>query len=230
MPARYNIVQDRQKMQAFKFKNQTLILHPSRVVFWEEQSALILSDLHFGKTGHFRKAGIAVPQSVYKEDIQRLFSLIQFFNPRQLIVAGDLFHSHANKELELFRKWRQDHPSLVIKLVKGNHDILKQTWYDETNIETYHCELLIDNFLFTHDVSDCDISQKEGQYLFSGHIHPGVSLHGIGKQSLRFPCFYFTDKYCVLPAFSRFTGTYQVHPKNDDKVFAIVEDRILDIR
>ena len=30
-------------------------------MFWEEEKALIVSDLHFGKTGHFRKSGIAVP-------------------------------------------------------------------------------------------------------------------------------------------------------------------------
>jgi metallophosphoesterase superfamily enzyme len=54
---------------------------------------LIVSDLHFGKTGHFRKSGIAVPQSVYKKDLQRLFHQVQYFQPRKLIVVGDLFHS-----------------------------------------------------------------------------------------------------------------------------------------
>jgi len=62
---------------------------------------LIISDLHFGKTGHFRKSGIAVPQGVYKEDLQRLVSQIQYFQPSQLIIVGDFFHSQLNKELEL---------------------------------------------------------------------------------------------------------------------------------
>ncbi len=66
---------------------------PHRCLYWEEERSLILSDLHFGKTGHFRKAGIAVPQSVYREDLLRLLSLIQYFQPRQLLVVGDLFHS-----------------------------------------------------------------------------------------------------------------------------------------
>ena len=83
-------------------------LSPERMVYWEEEKALIVSDLHFGKTGHFRKEGIAVPPSVYKEDLQRLVSQLQFFKPRQLIVVGDMFHSIANKELEWFKKWRND--------------------------------------------------------------------------------------------------------------------------
>ncbi len=69
---------------------------------------LLLSDLHFGKTGHFRKEGIAVPQAIYKEDLQRLVTQIQFFKPQQVVVIGDMFHSHANKELDLFKKWRND--------------------------------------------------------------------------------------------------------------------------
>jgi metallophosphoesterase superfamily enzyme len=56
-------------------------LSPERVLYWEEEKTLILSDLHFGKTGHFRKSGIAVPQSIYQQDLQRLFHQISFFNP-----------------------------------------------------------------------------------------------------------------------------------------------------
>ena len=48
----------------------TFTLSNDRCVFWEEEKMLLLSDLHFGKTGHFRKEGIAVPQDIYKEDLQ----------------------------------------------------------------------------------------------------------------------------------------------------------------
>src|ERR1044072_3206990 len=112
-----------------RIKGQQLWLSPDRCIFWEDQRSLIVSDLHFGKTGHFRKAGIAVPQSVFKEDLQRLVAQLQHFKPKQLVVVGDLFHSVANKELDLFRRWREDMPGLCIQLVKGNHDVLKKEWY-----------------------------------------------------------------------------------------------------
>src|SRR5688500_16707881 len=91
-----------------KIEEQTLWLSAGRALFWEEQEALVLSDLHLGKTGHFRKAGIAVPQAVLKEDMQRLMTLVHYFGPQQLIVVGDFFHSHANLELEFFKRWRED--------------------------------------------------------------------------------------------------------------------------
>ena len=91
----------------FILHDQTLWLSPERCIYWEEERSLILSDLHFGKTGHFRKSGIGVPQDIFKKDLQRLFSQIQFFNPTTLLYVGDLFHSHANKELDMFLKWRK---------------------------------------------------------------------------------------------------------------------------
>ena len=84
---------------------------------------MILSDLHFGKTGHFRKSGIAVPQYIYREDLQRLVEQIAYFKPKKIIAVGDLFHSEANKELELFLKWRNDFPELDFVLVeKSDND------------------------------------------------------------------------------------------------------------
>jgi DNA ligase-associated metallophosphoesterase len=206
-------------------------LTADRCLFWEEEKALILSDPHFGKTGHFRQSGIAVPQQVYREDLQRLVSLLQHFKPRQLIVVGDLFHSRHNKELDLFQKWRKDFAQLHIHLVRGNHDILPENWYEETGIEVSKEELSIKNFYFRHDPGETFLNHpKKGSYYFSGHIHPGVSIKGNGKQSLRFPCFYFTKTFCVLPAFSRFTGTYRVEAGKEEIIFAIVENKLMKIK
>lgn len=214
----------------FKIKDQTLWLSSERSVYWEQEKALVLSDMHIGKTGHFRKAGIAVPQSIFKEDMHRLVALIQYFSPSKLIVVGDMFHSYANKELELFTKWRSDFDYLDVKLVKGNHDILQKKWYVSAGIELFDSTLTISDFCFQHDPGECGKDEdSKNNYVFSGHIHPGITINGIGKQSLRFPCFYFTDTYCVLPAFSRFTGTVSIRPKEDDITFAIVNNSVVRI-
>ena len=217
-------------MHAFEkitIKKQDLCLSSERSIYWEQEKALVVSDLHIGKTGHFRKAGIAVPQSVFREDMQRLISLIQYFKPQKLIVVGDMFHSSANKELDLFKRWRADFESLEIKLVKGNHDILNRRWYAQSRIELFDSTLKISEFCFQHDPGECGKDDAgKNHYVFSGHIHPGITIHGSGKQTLKFPCFYFTDSYCILPAFSRFTGTVGVRLKDDDIAFAIVNNSI----
>jgi DNA ligase-associated metallophosphoesterase len=203
----------------YRLRGQQLWLSPHRCLYWEEERSLILSDLHFGKTGHFRKAGIAVPQSVYREDLLRLLSLIQYFQPRQLLVVGDLFHSRENKELDLFLRWREDFPHLGIRLVLGNHDILRADWYVKAGIEVREGVLQLGEFAFVHDIEDAD---ETGPYYFSGHLHPGIRINGMGKQSLQFPCFYFGGEYAILPAFGRFTGTVSIEPGMESNVFAIL--------
>mgnify|MGYP000858147836 CR=1 FL=1 len=207
--------------------NNSFLLSAGRCIFWEEEKALILSDLHFGKTGHFRKNGIAVPQTIFKEDIQRLTALVQYYHAAQLIIVGDLFHSHANKEMELFVRWRNDFAQLPVKLIVGNHDILPVDWYQQANISCITGQLQMGPFIFTHDKAECN-STKDS-YIFSGHIHPAVVLAGIAKQSLKFPCFHFTKNYAVLPAFGRFTGTHSIRRVKGDAVFAIAQNKIIQL-
>ena len=207
--------------------NNTFWLSPQRCIFWEQQQTLIVSDLHLGKTGHFRKMGIAVPQAVYKEDLQRLFSEIQYYKPKQLVIVGDMFHSKENKELNLFVKWRNDLPHQKFILVKGNHDILKNEWYEDACIEVAEQQLCIENFIFTHDVTTVNCTGFDKPYVFSGHVHPGVVIKGVGKQSLSFPCYHFSKEGAIIPAFSKFTGTYITPKQPADAVFAIINQSVI---
>ncbi len=216
----------------FILNRQTLWLSPERCIFWEDQKALILSDLHLGKSGHFRKSGIAIPQNIFKEDLQRLFSLIQYFNPLQLLIVGDFFHSDANKEIDMFIKWRNDLVNLKIRLILGNHDILAKKFYTDVAIELTDETLSIGNFCFTHDIEkSCNVnSSAKDIFTFSGHVHPGIRVSGAGKQELYFPCFYFTKDHAILPAFSRFTGLSKIKPKVTDNVFVIADNRIVKLQ
>ncbi len=206
-------------------------LSHERIIFWEDEKALILSDSHFGKTGHFRKSGIAVPQHIFLEDLQRLFALLQFYKPEQLIVVGDFFHSNANKENLLFEKWRNDVSQLAILLIKGNHDVLHKDWYKKSNVQLFSDEpLRISNLAFIHDYSDIKSHpQHADAYFLTGHLHPGIFIKGKSRQSLRFPCFYFGDEFAVLPAFSKFSGLALIEKKKKDTVFAIVDKDLIEV-
>lgn len=212
----------------FELLDNSFLLTAARSIFWEEEKILIISDLHLGKAGHFRKAGIGIPQTIFKEDMQRLVSQLQYFKPSHLLVVGDLFHSADNKEHEFFLKWRKDLSSTSIQLVKGNHDILKRSWYEQAGIDVHKENMRLGDFLFTHDINDCKTGDHK--YCFSGHIHPGIRISGLGRQSLHLACFYFGKDHAVLPAFGKFTGTYPIDPKPGDHVFALVEGSIMQIQ
>jgi len=196
-------------------------------MFWENHKTLIVADLHVGKTGHFRKSGINVPQTVYKDDLQRLLAQILFFKAERLIIVGDLTHSAVNKEMDLFRRWRKDFSLLQVDLVRGNHDILEESWYTAADIHVHDEALVEGPFTFMHDYIESKKKPEIDTYIFSGHVHPIVWLKGKGRQSFCLPCFYFSDQYAVLPAFSRFTGGYKVDVKKGDSVFAITGKEIM---
>lgn len=214
---------------SFSIAGQQLWLSPLKAIYWESRKLLIVSDLHFGKTGHFRKSGIAVPQHVYRDDLQRLFSLVQYFQPETILVIGDFFHSTANMEAELFAKWRKDHDGISIRLVKGNHDILPPEWYRQNDIQLHEGVYTEGPFSFTHEWTR-EISLQESQYLFSGHIHPGVRISGQGKQSMRLPCFYFGRTHAILPAFGDFTGLATIEPTEGSRVFVIAEKQLISLQ
>jgi len=207
-------------------RNQQLALLPQKALFWIEKKYLILSDLHLGKTGHFRKSGIAAPGKANLKNIERLSSLVNDIQPKKILFLGDLFHSSANREWFQFEEWRKTFPELSILLVTGNHDQLHSSFYQSADIEVID-RLELENFLFVHDASD--LQKSSDTTIISGHIHPGVKLKGKGKQKLRLPCYSISDHQIILPAFGEFTGLHIIQPDENRKIFLIVENSVIDL-
>lgn len=166
-----------------------------------------------------------MPQKSFQNDLHRLFDAIQFFKPSTLLINGDLFHSSYNKEIDYFFQWRQYIADLPVVLVKGNHDRFPVRLYEQENIEVHTETWCRRQFCFAHDLATVDTDL----YLFSGHIHPSVKIHGAGRQSLRLPCFYFGSDYAILPAFGNFTGTATLKAGENDVVFAITNQAVISV-
>jgi uncharacterized protein len=214
-------------MFSLVIQQQNFLLLPQKAMFWEQKKMLILSDVHFGKTGHFRKAGIAIPQKVFEHDIFRLLDLIQQFKPIELVIVGDLFHSHQNKEHNAVAKFRKDVKHVKFTLVKGNHDILDKQWYKDQDITVAEDFYTIDNVVFVHE----PLAQQENHtalFTISGHVHPSVKLAGKGKQAISLPCFYVTAQEIILPAFGNFTGSFAVQKNKKNRILAIANNSIIE--
>ena len=93
--------------QEINVQKEKLTLTNQRVLYWESRAALILSDVHIGKSAHFQKSGIPVSSKVFQQDLWRLEQLILRFKPKQLVVVGDLFHAEYNTGVHNFKSWTQ---------------------------------------------------------------------------------------------------------------------------
>lgn len=207
-------------------KGEELVLDKERAVYLPKHGLLVISDLHLGKSAHFRQAGLNVPATIAQNDLQRLDVLLSTYNPETLLINGDMFHHGLNADIDAFKAWRTERKNIKFLLVKGNHDLLDTAEYDNMNIDIEESSFCLGPFCFIHDAPKCT---KEELYPISGHIHPGVTVFGKAKQRLKFPCFYFGNDYAILPAFSCFTGLYKIKPKKNERIFAITPNAVVEV-
>lgn len=212
-------------MSHFKtvIQNQTFYLLPEKVIYWKEQQALILSDLHIGKASHFRKAGVPISSHIHVTDFFVLDAIIEEFKPIQILFVGDLFHSDHNQEWDLFYNWSHSYGDIEMILIKGNHDILPEALYQNSGLKVVD-QLHVENIEFTHERNE-----NPNGYNISGHIHPAISMIGSGKQSLKLLCFMFREDHAFLPAFGHFTGMSKIKPSKKDNIFAVAENEIIHV-
>jgi DNA ligase-associated metallophosphoesterase len=205
-------------------KGETFTLTNQRAIYWNKESALILSDLHVGKSATFRKHGIPISKRVLEDDLDRLSQLISHFDVDILIVVGDLFHAEFNKDIAYFKDWFQA-SAIEIELIVGNHDRYSHRFYEELNFRVYAKERISDAIRFVHD----ETRPSERYFTISGHTHPGVLIKGKGRQTMKLPCYQVTKDQLILPAFSKFTGLNTRNLPKDCSCYAFTESSIVKI-
>ncbi|MEP1096708.1 MAG: ligase-associated DNA damage response endonuclease PdeM [Cyclobacteriaceae bacterium] len=203
----------------FKICGERLHLLAEKAIFWKKENTIIISDLHLGKAGHFRKHGIPVSGKIHFTDLKILESLLHQHKPAQVILLGDLFHSAKNNEWNDFLRFLEIFDIVKFILVKGNHDIMEEYPAELNMVES----LDLPPFNFTHQRESSEL------YNLSGHIHPGFRVRGIAREGLTLPCFYFSSNHGVLPAFGQFTGIKKIKPLEGDKIFGIADDNVMEL-
>ena len=204
---------------------EVFILTNQRVIYWEKEKSLILSDLHIGKSATFRKSGIPISAGVLEKDLERLENLTQHFNVTKLIVVGDLFHAEFNQDIQFFIDWFCKKDNLEIDLILGNHDRLSTKIYEQLCLTVYKNKLVKNNIHFVHN----NVKISEDKFIISGHTHPGVVMKGKGKQKIKLPCFQVTQHQLILPAFSNFTGLNTRLKPKDCKNYAFTDSMIFEV-
>jgi len=212
--------------------NQAIIEHQGielwllkeKAIWIPELKTLLVSDVHFGKAAHFRKSGIPIPEPIHQEDLQGLKRLFQHFNPPDVYFLGDLFHSDWNGQWDVLMKFLRDFDKISFHLVQGNHDVLSPEFYKNSPMKIHQQPVFLSQLMLSHEPIE---NVPEGYLNLCGHIHPGVRLMGLGRQSVRISCFYLEQNRMILPAFGNFTGLALMKPRPRSKIYGITTEKVI---
>jgi len=198
-------------------KNHQFLLLADKAMYWPQQKALLVADVHFGKAAAYRALGQPVPQGTTSQNLHRLNALIDQYPTEQLIFLGDFLHapkSHAPATLAALRNWRLQHANMQCILVRGNHDLRAGDPPPDLNIYVVTEPYLVGDFALQH------IPKPHAtHHVIAGHIHPTFRLLGKGRQSLILPCFHHEPAITLLPSFGDFTGGFLMDKNPNAQIF-----------
>ena len=207
-----------------ELEHTELWLLAEKAIYWPEQQALLVADIHFGKAAAYRRLGQPVPHGTTADNLARLDALLARYACKRLIFLGDFLHapeSRAPGTLAQLAAWRSDHPALEITLIRGNHDRRAGDPPPELGISVVAEPLLLGPFALQHEPTP-----HPERHVLAGHLHPAFRLRGRGRQSLRLPCFCIGEQISLLPAFGSFTGMHEVSAEPGRRLFVIGEDSL----
>ncbi len=211
---------------------ERLVLLPERAVFLPDHATLLVADAHVGKAVSFRRLGVPVPRGTTSDTLERVSTLVQRHAATRVVFLGDFLHSaraHAPSTLGALARWRAARPALALTLVRGNHDASAGDPPASLGVEVVDEPLRLGGLALCHHPRPVD-----GAYVLAGHWHPCVRVGGRAHDRLRLPCYWFGDEHAhpvgVLPAFGGFTGMHPIERRDGDRVWALAEDRLAELR
>jgi DNA ligase-associated metallophosphoesterase len=188
----------------------TLVADLSGTLFWEEQSLLVVSDLHLEKGSSFATRGVLLPPWDTAATLGRLAAVIARHDPRMVIALGDSFHDRtahdrlsvtdreALSALQARRDWIW---------ISGNHDPALPSDLGGVVAE----EVAIGPIAFRHEPSGAS-----GE--IAGHLHPKARVSTRGR-SMERRCFACDGERAVMPAFGAYAGGLSIRDAAFAKIF-----------
>lgn len=166
-----------------------------KALYIKDIDTLVMSDLHLGR----KKPDTPYPEMEHKEIEERVYELIDSYNPSNIVFNGDTFNQRLSGADYYNKVMFSNFNDLVTNIifVKGNHDEvnsgLPEIMSNKYSIKDKH---EIKNFVFYHGHKNVR-SNADVQVL--GHLHPCYN----GNPVLLYnPQGYKNKKTILLPAFS----------------------------
>ena len=188
----------------------TLVADLSGALFWEEQSVLVVSDLHLEKGSSFAARGVLLPPYDTVATLGRLAVVVARHDPKMVIALGDSFHDRDAHD-RLSARDRDTIAALQARRdwiwISGNHDPALPTSLGGI-VAT---EVAIGPIAFRHEPTGA-----AGE--IAGHLHPKARV-ATRARSVERRCFASDGERAVMPAFGAYTGGLSIRDAAFAKIF-----------
>ena len=195
---------------ALEIAGVTLLADLSGALFWEEQSLLVVSDLHLEKGSSFAARGVLLPPYDTIATLSRLAAVVARHDPRVVIALGDSFHDRTAHE-RLSPADREAITALQVRRdwiwISGNHDPALPSDLGGSVAS----EVAIGPIVFRHEPTG-----SVGE--IAGHLHPKARV-ATRARWLERRCFASDGERVVMPSFGAYTGGLSIRDDAFSKIF-----------
>jgi uncharacterized protein len=194
-------------MVPFSFAGETFVPTPDGALFWQDQNALLVADLHLEKASWFARLGQFLPPYDSLATLTALEHEVQRTGASRLYCLGDSFHDRFGCE-RLPTNARALLTELTGRLdwtwILGNHD----PGFADHCGGRLEMEVEVAGITLRHEAVRGDPRPE-----ISGHFHPKLRLHIRGRSVSR-RCFVVAKTKIIMPAFGTLTGGLDAyHPE-----------------
>jgi uncharacterized protein len=190
----------------------SLVADLAGALYWPEEGALIVADLHLEKGSSFARRGMLLPPYDTATTLALLGRVVAHHAPRLVIALGDSFHDGGGPA----RVMPQDRAALAglqrgrdWVWVAGNHDPEPAQGVGGVFAQS----LSLGPLTFRHEPTE-GIADGE----IAGHLHPSARVTQRGRAVTR-KCFAADGRRLVMPAFGAYAGGLNIRDRAFSKVF-----------
>lgn len=191
----------------FPFHDQEFCLGTAgdglRALYWAEERALLVADLHLEKASFFARTGQMLPPYDSRETLERLAGALRLTGARRVFCLGDNFHDAGGPD-------RLDpHAAGMLAAltratdwvwITGNHDVKGTAPVAPALPGTHLVETGLGGIVLRHEAQPGETRPE-----LSGHFHPRLRVVQRGR-TIRRACVVASETRLVLPAFGTLTG------------------------
>lgn len=194
-------------MVPLSFAGETFVPTAGGALFWPNEQALLVADLHLEKASWFARLGQFLPPYDSHATLAALAAEVERTGARKLFCLGDSFHDRFGGD-RLQATARELLDRLTGELdwtwIIGNHD---PDFSDHVGGRIEN-EAEVAGIILRHEAV-----RDEPRPEISGHFHPKLRVHLKGRQVSR-RCFIASRAKIIMPAFGSLTGGLDAdHPQ-----------------